>query len=247
MFTPDERASLRSELIRGATGDVRISGVAITGSAAAGSEDRWSDIDLAFGVRDGDSLEGVLSDWTAKMHDRHGALHHVDVVFSPWLYRVFILANTLQVDLAFVPQAEFRALTPSFQLVSGESQAARYAPRPQADGLVGMGWLYALHARSCIARGKLWQAEYMVSGLRDSALALACLRHGLSADHGRGFDSLPVEVTVEFEAAIVRQLDTTEILRAFGVCIRAFVSEMRMVDERLAARLEGPLVALSLL
>ena len=152
MFPPDERTSLHSELIEEASADARISGVAITGSAAAGSEDQWSDIDLAFGVRNGDSLEGVLSDWTAKMYDRHGALHHVDVVFSPWLYRVFILANTLQVDLAFVPQAEFRALTPSFQLVSGESQAARYAAGPQADGLVGIGW--RLEGASYIARSK---------------------------------------------------------------------------------------------
>jgi hypothetical protein len=47
---------------------------------------------------------------------------------------------------------------------------------PDAEAIIGMAWLYALHARSCIARRKLWQAEYMISGIRDNALALACLR-----------------------------------------------------------------------
>ena len=50
MFTPEERARLRSDLLDHASRDARISGAAITGSAAEEREDRWSDIDLAFGV-----------------------------------------------------------------------------------------------------------------------------------------------------------------------------------------------------
>ena len=41
----------------------------------------------------------------------------------------------------------------------------------------------------------------MISGLRDNALALACLRHGLSAVHGRGMDDLPKEVAARFEGS----------------------------------------------
>jgi len=50
MFTPEERDRLRSDLLEHAASDPHISGAAITGSAATGHEDRWSDIDLAFGV-----------------------------------------------------------------------------------------------------------------------------------------------------------------------------------------------------
>src|SRR6185503_3958295 len=103
MFTPEERARLRSELLDYAAGDGRISGAAITGSAAADREDRWSDIDLAFGIADAAELPNVLSDWTAHMYDRHGALQHLDVRSGAWIYRVFLLPGTLQVDLAFVP------------------------------------------------------------------------------------------------------------------------------------------------
>jgi len=54
----------------------------------------------------------------------------------------------------------------------------------------------------------------MVSGVRDHALSLACMRHSLPAVHGRGIDRLPEEVTARFEAALVRQMTTAELCGA---------------------------------
>ena len=157
----------------------RSSGAAITGSAADAREDRWSDIDLAFGVGNAAELPTVLAEWTVHMYHRHLALHHLDVRSGEWIYRVFLLPCTLQVDLAFVSAAEFRALAPTFRLMFGEANEPRHVPPPRAGDIIGLGWLYALHARSCIARRNVWQAEYMISGVRANALALACIRHGL--------------------------------------------------------------------
>lgn len=238
MFTPEERTRLRSDLLERAAADERISGAAITGSAAAGSEDEWSDVDLAFGVADAEQVPNAVSDWTAHMYDRHRAVHHVDVRSGAWLYRVFLLPSSLQIDLAFVPALEFRALTPAFRLVSGEANEARHVPPPSPDNLIGLGWLYALHARSSIARGRLWQAEYMISGIRDHALALACLRHGLPAVHGRGLDRLPHEATAQFEAALVRELTIPELSRAFHVAVEGLLGEIEHKDKDLAVRLQ---------
>jgi hypothetical protein len=244
IFTPDERERLRSELFERAAKDQRISGAAVTGSAAASREDRWSDIDLAFGVRDAGELPNVLSDWTAHMYDQHGALHHLDVTSGAWIYRVFLLPSTLQVDLAFVPAVEFRALAPTFRLMFGEAKESQYVQPPPAEAIIGMGWLYALHARSCIARENFWQAEYMISGMRDNALALACIRHGLPAVHGRGIDQLPKEVAAQFEGALVRQLDAAELSRCFRVAMDALLNEIRCVDRELAGRLQAALALL---
>lgn len=247
MFTPEERSRLRSSLLELAASDARISGAAITGSAASDSEDRWSDVDLAFGVRNPADLAEVLSDWTARMQEQHHVLHHLDVKAGAWIYRVFLLPNTLQVDLAFAPAAEFRALSPSFRLVSGEAREPAHAPPPSAANLIGMGWLYALHARSSIARGKLWQAENMISGVRDHALALACIRYGLSAIHGRGLDQLPPEATAPFEDSLVRELDRAELVRAFRVVVPALLGEIRLADTSLADRLQEALSSLSVI
>src|SRR2546421_7607271 len=91
VFTPEKREALRSALIAAAREDSRITGAAITGSASVGNEDRWSDIDLGFGVRDAGEIESVLADFTAIMYREHGALHHVDVTSGAWIYRVFLL------------------------------------------------------------------------------------------------------------------------------------------------------------
>jgi hypothetical protein len=245
MFTAEERDRLRAGLLEHAAGDRRISGAAITGSAAAGREDQWSDIDLAFGVGDAGDLKGVLSDWTAHMYREQLALDHFDVMSGAWVYRVFFLASTLQVDLAFVPATEFRALAPTFRLVFGKANEPRDAPSPPPREIIGLGWLYALHARSCIARRKFWQAEYMISGVRDNALALASIRHGLPAAHGRGMDLLPGGVTAQFEGALVRELDAAELSRAFRAAIHGLLSEIRSVDEELAGRLQEALISLS--
>lgn len=245
MFTPEERDRLRSELLECAANDGRISGAAITGSSAAGREDRWSDIDLAFGVSNAAELPDVLSEWTARMYHQHLALHHLDVKSGSWVYRVFLLPSTLQVDLAFVPATEFRALAPTFRLMFGKANESRYVPPPQPGDLIGLGWLYALHARTCISRRNLWQAEYMISGIRDNALALACIRHGLPAVHGRGLDLLPAGVAAQFEGSLVRQLDTAELSRAFRAVIHGLLSEIRSMDEELAGRLQGVLTRLT--
>jgi hypothetical protein len=245
MFTPDDRAGLRASLLRHAASDSRISGAALTGSAAADAEDRWSDIDLAFGIADPAQLSEVLSDFTSLMYGAYHAIHHTDVHAGPWLYRVFFLADTLQVDLAFVPATEFRALSPAFRLISGAANDPRPAPPADPASLIGLAWLYALHARSALARQKLWQAEYMISGVRDHALALACLRHNLPAVHARGTDHLPPEITAPFEPTLVTRLDHPDLSRAFRAAIDALLAEIHQADPTLAARLHRPLTALA--
>jgi len=245
LFTPDQRESLRATLVAAARADPRITGAALTGSAARDGEDEWSDIDLAFGVGDAAHLRDTLDDWTKRMVEDHEAVATFDVGRGNAIYRVFFLRNTLQVDLAFFPASEFGALAPTFRLLFGESVELPWVPSPSAESLIGMAWLHAIHARSCIKRGKRWQAEYMVSTVRDHVLGLAALRLGLPAVEGRGMDQLPLEITKPLEGALVRALDAGELSRAFAVAVAGLLSEVRAVDHLLAARLERPLAELT--
>ena len=229
---------MREKLIEAARADARISGGAVTGSGATGALDPWSDIDLAFGVRDATQIPAVMKDFTALMARAHGALHTLDVPSGSWIYRVFLLPSTLQVDLAFAPEAEFGARARSFRLAFGKAAELPDPAPPSADSWIGMAWLYALHARSSIARGKPWQAEYMISGMRDQVLALACLRHGLPTKEARGIDRLPTEVTAPLEEGLVRSLDPKELSRAFGAVTEALIEEASRADSALAHRLE---------
>ncbi len=241
MFSAEDRERLRAELVSVARADARISGAALTGSAVLGREDRWSDVDLALCVAPDADRAQVIADWTDVMYGVHGAVHHVDLTQRETVYRVFLLPSTLQVDISFWSPAEFGALGPSFRLLFGTTAKSASAAGPSAVELIGMGWLYALHARSSIARGRVWRAEYMVSGVRDQVFALACVRYGVPAVHGRGMDSLPRETTAGLEKALVRSLDIPELKRAFIVIVEALLAETEQSDLRLANRLAGPL------
>ena len=238
MFTQTQRDQIRATILERAAADPQISSAAITGSGAAGSQDEWSDIDLAFALADGVEMTAALSDWTAYMYAEHAAIHHLDVPAGPWLYRVFLLPGTLQVDIAFVAAAEFRPMASTFKLVFGSANAPGDFPQPSPESLVGLGWLYALHVRSCVARKRLWQAEYMISGLRNQALALACIRHRLPSAHGRGIDQLPPEVTTKFEPGLVRVLEPGELIRVFRIVVEGFLAEVIAADELLGRRLQ---------
>lgn len=243
-FAVETRSLLKSSLLELASRDRRLSGTAITGSAAAGREDQWSDIDLAFGVADPAVMEAVLSDFSDFMYTQ-GALHHHDIKAGAWTYRVFFLPGGLQVDLAFVERDEFRALGPAFQLVFGEAKSMQAFPHSNPKDIVGLAWLHALHARSCILRERLWHAEYLVSAVRDHTFELACIRLGLPAAHGRGMDLLPESVTRALVASLVGTLSSDELWRAFDVVLQSLTREINHIDPTLSLRVSAEISALA--
>ena len=241
IFTPEEREQLRSKLVLAAEADSRIIAAAHTGSGAAGTVDKWSDIDLALSLAPDATSEEVLASRTKVMYDQNGAVAHHDVRFGTTLFRVFLLRNTLQVDVAFWPSTDFRAIGPNFKLIFGAANDPRAVPNPDPKELIGMAWLYALHVRTSIARTRLWEAEFMLRGMRDQVLALACLRHGLKVYQGRGIDDLPLQVRTAFAECLVRSIDSAELQRANAASLKTLCNEIKFADAELWNSLEGPL------
>ena len=114
-------------------------------------------------------------------------------------------------------------------------------PVPDSKDLIGMAWLYALHVRSSIARSRLLQAEYMLSGMRDNVLALMCKHHGVAAVQGRGLDDLTEEQKARAAECLARSLEPVELKRAFRLTVGALLEEVRYADSGLATKLEGTL------
>ncbi len=238
MFTAGHRHHVRNSVLELAKTDPRVTAGAITGSTAIGAEDEWSDIDVAFGIAEGVSPEGILDDWTEALGHEFGALHHWDLRSGSSLYRVFLLPGGLEVDVAVTPQQEFGARGPRFRTLFGTTHQPEPAPQPDAQHLIGLGWHHVLHARSSIERGKPWRAEYWISGIRDHVLALACLRLGEEAVHGRGVDRLPATVTDPLADALVRSLEKSELRRALAVATACLIGELEAWDPALCTRLK---------
>ena len=236
MFTVDERDRVRSRLLEMANADARIVAGAEIGALAQGG-DRWSDLDLTFGVASSAEVDDVLADWTADVTREFDAAHLFDLPFQTSIYRVFLLPGNLQVDLSFTPERDFGARGPRFTLLFGEAVQHDVVPPPSAHHLVGLGAHHAVRARICIERGRHWQAEYWISALRDEALTLASLRRGLETSYGRGFDQLPAETLAQAEGALARSLEREELLRALLAAVELLLHETDDVPE-LASKLE---------
>ena len=226
MFTADYRDRARRRLVEVARSDSRIESGAAVGGSALPETDRWSDIDLAFGLTGGTSIDAVVADWTRLVEDEFGAVMLFDLRSRSWIYRVFLFPGALQVDLSFAPGADFGPRGPRFSLLFGASGAApETIPPAPPQHVFGLGVHHAVRARACIERDKAWQAEYWISDLRDQALGLACLTRGLAPEHGRGFDGLPVEVRDHAASALVRSLDRPELERALSTSIGLLLRE----------------------
>lgn len=245
MFTAEEREHVRQRILALAQADARVTGGALTGSLAFGSGDGWSDIDVAFGIAEGVPLEVVLDEWTAVLRREFDVVDHFDLHAGPSIYRVFLLPSGLEVDVAVTPTPEFGARGPHFRLLFGMTHPPAASPPANAASLIGLGWHHVLHARTSIERRMPWQAEYWISGIRDHALALACLRLGEPHVYGKGIDRLPAAITAPLSEALVRSLEEQELRRALAAATRGLLQEVAAWDGELSTRLPPVLHAVA--
>jgi hypothetical protein len=242
VFTVEQRDALRARMLQLAEEDERVVAGAAVGSLAVGSGDRFSDLDLTFGIADGMPLANVLDDWTRTLAKELDAVRVADLQAGPTTYRVFLLPEALQFDLSMTPAAEFRPAGPKFQLLFGQTAADEPEARPRSPGslfiltpavagdIFGWGVIYALHARACIERGRVWQAEHYVDAVRDHALSLACLQRGLPAVQARGYDELPPETLAGFDRTHVASVEPDALRRALAASAFALLNEGAEAD-----------------
>lgn len=225
VFSVEERTSLRRRLIAAARIDRRVASVALVGSAARDEEDEWSDIDLALRLSPGVEVSEVVDDWTRLMVDQEAIVDHLDLHADGAVYRVFLLASTLQVDLSFWPWDAFRATGPDFLLLFGTAAEPVTPTPPDARQHVRLAWLHALHARSAIARHRVWQAVWMLEGMRNEIVAAACLRYGVPAHQGRGVDQLPFSIRSRLRSTLITATDIPALGAVFLALSQLLVDE----------------------
>jgi hypothetical protein len=246
VYSVARRDEVRAWLLERAATDPAIVGAAVTGSAARDAQDRWSDVDLFFGVAPGVAVPDVVRAWSDAVHGELGGVHHFDVRSGPAVYRAFLLRDLLELDLGFAPAESFGPREAgAFRVVFGDPVAPAAAGAVDVGSLVGYTWHHVRHARACIDRGRGWQAEHWISGVRDNVLTLAAARLGAPTDYAKGAHQLPDDVTGPLADALVRSLDAAELGRALAVATRAFLRELRIGDPATAEALEGPLAELT--
>ena len=69
--------------------------------------------------------------------------------------------------------------------------------------------------------------EHYAGAVRDHALSLACLRHGLPAVQARGYDDLPADVLAAFDGTHIGSLRAEEIGHALSRALQALFHEAK--------------------
>lgn len=245
MFTVEERGRVRDRLLEIGRSDHRIVSAALVG-ASSGDGDRWSDLDITFGVADEASNADVLSDWTEVVQHEFQASKLFDVMVDSSIYRVFLFSGNLQVDLSFTPAAHFGARGPKFQLLWGRAIQRQQSPSASPEYLFGLAVHHLVRTRICIERGKFWQAEYWINEARNYALTLACLHHGLETRNGRGLELLPKDILDRFKEARTDSLTRDCLMRVIKITIEGLLRNSQDVPRQLVKKLESQLRELTL-
>lgn len=225
MFTLEARDRVRDRVLEMARRDERVVAAAIVGSFAFDGGDRWSDIDLSFAVRDDVSVSEVLDDWSRTMTEELDAICLFDLTVEPIIYRVFLFAGCLQLDVSFTPASEFRPASPRFRLLFGVAGDPHSTEPPSPQDLLGWAMLYARGTRVSIERGKVWQAEHCLVNLRNYALSFACRRRDLPPSFGKGLDQLPQGVLASFTNSLVSSVELPELTRGLKTVVSALQFE----------------------
>ncbi|MGW9346722.1 nucleotidyltransferase domain-containing protein [Nocardiopsis flavescens] len=236
MSPAERRDRVLADLLEHARADPAVTGAALTGSLADGGADPWSDIDLVVGAAG--PHEAVLADLTELLTGRHAAVHHWDLpVARPGTVRVFLLPGGPEVDLTVVPEEGFGALGPQWRTLFGEGRALPPFPDPDPDTLIGLSWHHALHARTCVERGRTWQAVHWIGELRARVLTLACAARGLPSSHARGAHLLPPPTLDALAATLPADTSRQALVRSLAALTDLLRAEIAAVDPALARRL----------
>ncbi len=182
-------------------------------------------------------IAAALERWTGLLYDEFRAVHHWDLPFRQTVYRVYLLPNWLEIDIAFTPEPEFGPRGPTWETVFGEAATPQVASSTDVDNLAGLCWHHVLHAAACIDRAKPWQAEWLIGQARHHTLAMACRRLGLPTAYARGTHLLPLDVTRPVEETLVAGLSHVELRRALAATADAVIRELEVSDPALAVRL----------
>jgi hypothetical protein len=238
VFSVEQREALRERIVSLGMEDPRVVAGALVGSLAVDRGDRYSDVDLTFAVADDAPVADGLDDWTRTFADELDAVALVDLERDPITYRVFLLPDALQFDLSMSPASSFRPAGPRFRLLFGatapDAEAAPNRPGTLfittpaiATDVFGWGTIYALHARACIERGRLLQADHYVAAVRDHALSLACHNRGAIEVQARGYDELPDETLAHFADTHVAKIEPGSLRTALKASVRELTREGR--------------------
>lgn len=211
MYSIQDRNYVQNLIIELSKNDTRITDCAIVGSESVGENDKFSDIDLTFGVKNDINISQILNEWNDLMSERFDANVLFDLPYEESIYRVYLLPNALQVDLSFTPHKNFGAITTRFKLLFGQSSEREQKRPPELPNVFGYCVLYALKSRCSTERKKYRQSFHYLNELRNNLMILKCLTLKTNPFDGRSYDELPISFLNKIKRTLAKDVKQSDL------------------------------------
>jgi hypothetical protein len=227
-FTPAERDDAGELLIAALGRQDAVGRIVRLGSAADGTADRHSDIDLAVVVTADAEVAAVATACTQVVLATLPVFHHFSQSLGQIDFHGFLLESFLEVDIGFAHE--------------GVLEAETAVPRVDAAAKLDFIWHDVVHAAVALDRGRPRRALWYVARLRDGALELASGRLGSDVRHFKDVDDLPPETLALTDAAIPAGPAAAQIWPALRAATTAIFAEGRKTNPEVADKLEPRLM-----
>ena len=233
MFSVGQRIRIQERVLELAAADPRIVAGAVVGSLALGEGDRWSDLDLAFGVADGvlrSARVGGLDAHVCRRVRRRAPVRsaqrrfHLPGLSAAWLPAVR--------PVVYAGSAVRRHVDPKFRLLFGSTvEETHFANRPRRMSCSAMPCTMRCAPASASnaadsGRPNTGSAARAIMRSAWRAAAAACRPCTAGA-----LTTLPPDVRSAFMGALVTSLERAELLRALGAVIAGLLAEAEDVQE----------------
>lgn len=200
MDAPSPHSRFLDDVLPPIQRDVRVRGVAVSGSIAEGRPDLYSDVDLILGIDD-EAFDSVMKErltligsWTALVAGFTG--EHVG---EPRLIVTLVGPPLLHVDFTFVRDADFAALPQGPEILwlrdGFEVRAPADGPSvplsPDLQWIEDRFWVWVHYGATKLGRGELFEVIGFLNYLRETVLGpLAACRAGVATRGVRRLESL---------------------------------------------------------
>lgn len=247
LFTPERRTEILENLLIFLQTDEQVSGVVMVGSTADDFRDTYSDINLLVIVADSLPVYPVYHKWKTRFTALYNRLSGFEMRQDGECYHFgCLLDNYLGLEMQFLKLEKLVAtrkpwkiafdragnLATHLERTYAEEQLA--APVREYKRIMETIWQPILKCVAALRRDEIWRALYLLEDLRDSAVRIAGMNHGVDTYGFTAVDHLPEMFLVHLRHTIPTSTSTPAIRRALKTAVILLFREAVLFEDRMS-------------
>lgn len=254
LFTPERRVEILENLLIFLKTDDQISGVVMVGSTAENFRDNYSDINLLVITADNLPVYPVYHKWKTRFTALYNRLSSFETGYDGERYHFgCLLDNYLSLEMHFLKLEKLIAKRKPWQIAFDRvgnlehhlertyAEEQMVAPVREYTRIMETIWLPIMKCVAALRRDEIWRALYLLEELRDKAVQIAGMNHGIDTHGFTAVDYLPEMFLVHLRHTIPTSTSTPAIRRALKTAVVLLFREAVLLEDRMNLASNAPL------